>query len=33
MFMIKLLYVDDTYAIAPQDHALLVSFDVAFDEN
>ena len=23
MFMIKLLYVDDTYSIAPQDHALL----------
>jgi hypothetical protein len=23
LFMIKLLYVDDTYAVAPQDHALL----------
>ncbi|KAL7486785.1 hypothetical protein ACHAW6_012395 [Cyclotella cf. meneghiniana] len=23
MFMIKLLYVDDTYSVAPQDHALL----------
>mmetsp|Transcript_20528 Transcript_20528/g.43114 ORF Transcript_20528/g.43114 Transcript_20528/m.43114 type:complete len:619 (-) Transcript_20528:106-1962(-) len=30
MFMIKLLYVDDTYAIAPQDHALLYNRAAGF---
>ena len=30
LFMIKLLYVDDTYAIAPQDHALLYNRAAGF---
>ena len=30
LFMIKLLYVDDTYSIAPQDHALLYNCAAGF---
>ena len=30
LFMIKLLYVDDTYSIAPQDHALLYNRAAGF---